>query len=134
MEEHQTLWYQIRHIRTNLWAFARPLQSWRWYRKYGWRRDKKLKAALRGKTTKIIDVFEDGEEFKEEVSVDTCGLPLKRLRYESYFIAKGYVKLTLDEVRNMSATYAGQLYLALKTIDEIAAEQHRKEIDNVKRR
>lgn len=62
------------------------------------------------------------------------GLPLKRLRLESYFIAKGYVRLSLYDLRNLEARYAHQLFVALQLNDEIIAKKHKQQMKEAQRK
>jgi hypothetical protein len=87
---------------------------------------------MRNRIIEVID--KDGEPQNIEVPITTTGLPLKRLHFESYFISKGYVTLSFAELRALPARYAGLLYMTLQTIDKIAAEKQREEMERSQRR
>ena len=50
-------------------------------------------------------------------------LQLQRLTVDSFFISRGYVTLSREELYNMEARYVGKLMIVLRTIEKIQAEK-----------
>ena len=91
--------------------------------------------ALRGYTIipeLVID--EEGNEIKINRPISLHGIQFQKLIFESYFIRRGYVQLTLPELRTMNWKYAWRLFFVMQELDQIEAERQKEEMEKVKRR
>jgi hypothetical protein len=70
------------------------------------------------------------EETIIKMPIDRTGMQLHQLVFESYFIRSGFVTLSLNDLRELDAEYAGRLYITLQEQDKIINEKREEQRKN----